>query len=316
MSEDYSWIKYIKSRITRNKNFLATLTGQTGSGKSWTALSIGEMLDPEFTADRVIFRAKELMALINSGELKSGSVIVWDEAGIDLSNRNWQSLTNKLLNYLLQTFRHKNFILIFTVPYSDFIDSASKKLFHADFEAVGINRQKQTCSLKPKLLQYNPKLGKMYYHYLKVIKAEGGTVKIKRWRVRKPSDELIAAYEAKKNAFTADLNAQIEGSLKRLVPDDIRKPLTERQSAILECWKQGITKHLDIAESIKVDRAVVTQNIKFMKNKGYLQEDYIPKNTKKKPEVGYVDIVKPIIQLNLLEKGNSRSFNRNEVEYI
>jgi ABC-type lipoprotein export system ATPase subunit len=80
-----------------NAGEFVLVCGPTGSGKSWTGLSIAELLDPEFTADRVIFKARELMKLIRDGDLKPGSVILWDEAGIDLSNRNWQSVTNRML---------------------------------------------------------------------------------------------------------------------------------------------------------------------------------------------------------------------------
>ena len=217
----YSMIRYIKKRIKNNKNFLCTITGPTGSGKSWTALSIGELLDEEFNCDRVIFKARELMKLINEGNLKPGSVIVWDEAGIDLSNRNWQSVTNKMLNALLQTFRHKNFILFFTVPYNDFIDSSSKKLFHADFETQRINKTESVVVLKPKLLQYNSNMGKWYRKYLKVNQ-NNKMVKIRRWKVPKPSKKLIDAYEERKNIFTKNLNAGIDAQLYGLEAKDKR----------------------------------------------------------------------------------------------
>ena len=68
------WISYIKQRISKNKNFLGFISGQTGSGKSWSSIAIAEQLDPEFNIDRCVFSGLELMALINSGELKRGSV--------------------------------------------------------------------------------------------------------------------------------------------------------------------------------------------------------------------------------------------------
>lgn len=213
--KQYSLVRYIHRRISNNKNFLATITGPTGSGKSWSALSMAELIDPEFNASRVIFKARDLMKLINSGSLKPGSVILWDEAGIDLSNRNWQSVTNKMLNALLQTFRHKNFILLFTVPFHDFIDSASRKLFHADFETQRINKNEGAVIIKPKLLQYNSNLAKWYRKYLKV-QINGHIVKIKRWAVPKPSDKLIKEYEEAKNKFTKDLNMDINKQLDEL----------------------------------------------------------------------------------------------------
>ena len=205
----YSIIKYIKNRIKNNKNFLCTITGPTGSGKTWSALSIASLLDSEFNINRVIFRGRELMKLINEGDLKPGSVIIWDEAGVDLSNRNWQSVTNKMLNALLQTFRHRNFILFFTVPYSDFVDSATRKLFHADFETQKIDKSKGTVVIKPKLLQYNSNMAKWYRKYLK-WRVGNGFIKIKRWAIPKPPMDLVNEYEAKRSMFTKNLNKNIE----------------------------------------------------------------------------------------------------------
>jgi len=50
----YAIIRYIRKRITQNKNFLALFTGPTGSGKSWTSLSIAEMLNEDFNISRLV----------------------------------------------------------------------------------------------------------------------------------------------------------------------------------------------------------------------------------------------------------------------
>jgi type I site-specific restriction endonuclease len=284
---DYSLIRYIHKRIKNNKNFLCTITGPTGSGKSWTALSIGEQLDKDFNVTRVIFKARELMKLINDGNLKPGSVLIWDEAGIDLSNRNWQSVTNKMLNALLQTFRHKNFILFFTVPYSDFIDTASKKLFHADFETQRINKEDEVVVLKPKLLQYNSNYAKWYRKYLK-ISSHGKIVKIRRWKVPKPSEELIKEYEIKKNLFTKSLNKEIDKQLEELEPQQkkikeidnsietntIKKKLNTIDEQILMLHNQGKSLR-EIGEIVGYKSAqTVLTRLRSIKEKNELIDSY------------------------------------------
>ncbi len=268
----YTWVKYIHQRIDNNKNFICLISGATGSGKTWVGLSMGELLDPEFGIDRVIFKGSELMDLINSGELKSGSVILWDEAGIDLSSRSWQSMMNKMLNFLLQTFRHKNLVLIMTAPYGDFIDVASRKLFHAEFETVAINKRKKTCAIKPLLLQYNSSNKKWYRKYLQVIKKGIGQIKIKRWNVPKPSDELIEVYEKKKNEFTDSLNKEIGRSLVKIEKDE--DTLTDKQRDIVEYWKQGIYNQTFIGSEIGMEGSQLSNNIKWMKKKGYNRDEY------------------------------------------
>ncbi len=291
IKKEYSWINYIKYRIKNNKNFLCAITGKTGSGKSWSALSIGEMLNDDFDIHRVVFRFKDLMRDIRSGkyEGKKGICFIWDEAGVDLSNRDWQSLTNKMINFLLQTFRHRNFILIFTVPYSDFLDSASRKLFHAEFQTVSINKRKKTTNLKPKLLQYNPAMKKWYAKYLKVIKPGNGVIKVERWEVPKPTQELIDTYEEKKTGFTSDLNDEIDAKLNTLDKSgSVRKTLTPLQENVVNLWKEGEFNQSRIGEKLVKSQGQISAVFMSLRNKGYLLEEYRKENGIR------IDLVNPL----------------------
>lgn len=231
-----SWISYIKGRIKKNRNFLGLISGPTGSGKSWAGLSICSRIDPTFGPDRIIMRMRDLMKLINSGKLKGvGRAILWDEASIDIDSKSWQSLTNKLVNSLLTTFRHQRIILLFTTPYMDFIDAATRKLFHAEFSTIGINYENKRTLLKPQRIQYNSRYKKFYYKYLRVKTPNGRRIRLERWNIPKPPNWLIEEYEQIKTNFTTQLNKDIGRQL-----DDIarkkgieRKPLTYIQKQVL-----------------------------------------------------------------------------------
>jgi len=263
MEKEYRWITYIRNRPKANKNFLGIITGPTGSGKSWTGMSICFMVDKTFTPERIVTNIKQLMELINSGKIKSGQALLWDEAGIDISSRAWQSLTNKMVNYLLQTFRHKRFILIFTTPYMDFIDSSTRKLFHAEFQTQLIDTKKKTVKIKPFLIQYNARNRKFYYKYLRII-TELGLAPVKYWNVPKPPLWLIQEYERKKLEFTKELNIDIERQLK----EGGKKPLTPLQEKAKELYE----KHGD-TEKVAELMGTSVRNVQFhlwkVKNKGY-----------------------------------------------
>ncbi len=233
---DPYWITYIKRRIKNKKNFLCFISGPTGSGKSWSALRIALMLDKNFGKDRIIMSMKELMRLINSKKLKgAGAVILWDEAGVDLSSKNWQSLTNKLINFLMQTFRHQRIILLFTSPYLDYIDASTRKLFHAEWTMTSINFKEGTAKIKPHLIQYNSRLKKFYYKYLRVRTLNRGVAPVKFWNIPKPPNWLIEQYEELKLKFTGQLNINIEKQLNELERSKIktRTPLTDIQFKVL-----------------------------------------------------------------------------------
>lgn len=246
-------------------------TGQTGSGKSWSNLAICEAIDPTFNINRVVFRGKELMDLINSGKLpdRRGNTFLFDEAGIDMSARSWQSVTNKMLNFLLQTFRHKCFILLFTTPYEDFVDSATRKLFHAEFRTQGIDFNRDCVRLRPKLLQYNPEMKKFYKKYLRVV-TPNGVRPLEIWRVFKPSEKLVKEYEEKKTKFTTELNINIGRQLHKVYNKQVTfntKPLTARQEVILELKNKGMTDE-KIGEELGISRQLVNYNVNWIRNKG------------------------------------------------
>lgn len=232
------WVRYMKRRIQLNKNFIGFVSGPTGSGKSLSSLSMAEQCDPRFSINNVVFRFKELMELINSGSLRKGSAIVFEEAGIEMDATKWQSKLNRVIRYLMETFRHRNFIMILNAPYMDFVDSGTRRLFHAEFETKGINYHSECCIIKPMLLQYNGRVRKWYYKYLRVAASES-LAPVKRWSVHKPSADLIKEYELKKKDFTTKLNKEIE---EQIDEEKNKKKPTKWQLRCRHCsysWKSN-----------------------------------------------------------------------------
>lgn len=283
-----SWIRYFIRRIQLNKNNLVVFVGSTGSGKTWSAASILEMMAEEdgvpFTIDHIVFSLKALMELVNSKKLKKGTKILFDEPQISISSREFQSEANKVFNFLLTTFRHKNWTLFFCTPYEDLLDKTTRKLFHAKFETMSININTKTCKIKPKVMEYNSQLGKFYEKFLRVCYKPRGSssnivTKLKFWDIPKPSKELIITYEKKKLDFTTNLNREI---MHRLQAYDIKKkgeidsilnrntnPLTPLQEKIVICWKKSITKQTEVAKELGVYRTQISINYKWLRNKGY-----------------------------------------------
>ncbi len=230
-----------------------------------------EAIDPDFNISRVVFSGIELMNLINSEQLKRGSCIAFEEGGIEMGNREWQSVTNKMLSFLLQTFRHRGFILVMNSPYMDFVDASTRKLFHAEFQTVGIDFKENDVKLKPHLIQYNSRLKKFYYKRLQVITDEG-LVPVDIWRVGKPSKELITAYEKRKREFTDDLNKRIMNELlaveEKRNKKQTKKLLTRVQEETLELLKEGLTTD-EIAKRRDRHPRVVRVGINQLRLKGY-----------------------------------------------
>jgi len=269
-----SMITWTKKRIKNNLNFLPIWTGATGIGKTWSAISFSYDLDSNFNAEKqIVFSFKALMELITSDWFKNlkMKIVIFDEPQTQISNKDWQSRTNKMFNFVLSTFRHENIILNFCTPYRDFLDSASMKLVHCEFECQGVNRKKQLSHIRPKLLQYNPTLKKFYRHSLHVIRNRK-VHKMKDWFVKKPPKHLTDVFEARKTEFTDKLNANILQELTQLeAPKQIgfRKELTERQQEVLDLMNE-LGNVDNVAEKLKISSPSVYAHLKLIKNKGYM----------------------------------------------
>lgn len=211
------WIPYVLNRIKHNKNWLCAITGPTGSGKSYSALALAEALDPTFSVDRVGFWAKDIIDIVNNLPERKGNVVVWDDAGVDLSHKNFQSVINKSINLLLQTCREKNFILIFTSPFTAFLDKSSRVLLHAEFQTAGINRTTNKVNIRPYRLKYNPFKDRFYWKRLSYFdKMNRCYVPINVISISKPSNALIEAYEKKKTEFTTILYQSLQKDIDKV----------------------------------------------------------------------------------------------------
>jgi hypothetical protein len=211
-----SIVKYIRDRLNpiRNQNFIGIVVGPTGSGKSFSTLRLCELVDPNFSIENVAFTPLEFMRLLNSGKLKRGSAICFDEVGVAMNSRKFQSLTNEVLNYTVQTFRSNNYCTIFTAPSYNFVDLSIRKMCHAMIETTGIDYENKLSSVKIKLIQNNPQSDKAYMKYPR-LHGDGFTLhQLEHTNLQLPSSELLKAYEAKKEIFNAKLQSNLLNKLE------------------------------------------------------------------------------------------------------
>lgn len=217
-------LENVEKRFQKNQNWLCLIVGGTGSGKSWSAIKLGEVLDPDFSIENICFYPEELLKLIKAGELKKGAVIVYDEAGITFGSRDFYTDINKALSYTLQGFRAFNYGVIFTTPSASFIDVHARKLFHNILETISLSYVNKYCVVKWKDVQHNPILDKTYYKYPRVKR--GNRIKvIKSVKIYKASDKLLKDYEEKKMRYIKHL---IKSSLEDVKREELKKhPITD-----------------------------------------------------------------------------------------
>jgi len=225
VEHDEDWfIRQVKKRLKSGRNFIVIIHGPTGSGKSYLALKIAEVLDPTFNIDRVIFDPSDFFDLVE--KLPKRAWLVFDESGAILDARRFMTVVNCVVSYVLETFRYKQICVIFTVPNLKMIDSNVRRLMHCmifqrDWGHARIYR-----------------IGTGYdgtvFAY-RIGKFEG---------VQKPSKKLCDAYEPKKQAaFKQILLRAKEAIGESEPPEDIERTPEETKEA--EDLREALHKQLD-----------------------------------------------------------------------
>lgn len=216
-SEKSIFVDMIKRKVFLfNENALIGIIGQTGSGKSYASLRLAyEIEGDKFDVNnQVVFSAKEFMELVQSGVLEKGSVIIYDEGGVGQDARSFMSIINKAFNYVMQTIRFKNYIIIFTTPNLRFLDYQIRSLFHFIIwmDSSGKNMSQKMSSGKMYYMDADWYEGKNYRWYPRI--SSGDKIrKLKIVKFKLPPANIVRIYEQKKKAFTDELYKDITSQL-------------------------------------------------------------------------------------------------------
>jgi hypothetical protein len=230
--------KEILSRVKANKNFLGTLCGATGSGKSYFSIGVGERYFKDFTVDDIVFTIKEYLDRFQ--EMKPGSMIIFDE-GESFNSRQSMSAQNVEFGTILSMIRFTQVSSIFTLPDIRQVDINLVRLMHAYMYTMDIDRR--TCPLwqrtrtginffeirKDRIPQNDSRdFGRMLrYPVMDVIvrnnrtkKCYEKTIKIKELWLNAPSEELLEDYEKLKRKH---FNSAMAASKARLKFQEIKE---------------------------------------------------------------------------------------------
>jgi hypothetical protein len=196
----------------KNEHSMLAVVGREGMGKSHTALRIGELVDPGFSADRVMFSAERFVERFQDSSLGAGDVVVLDEAGVDLGNRSWYEDDQINLNKILQTVRDDNMTAIFTLPALEELDTQTENRLLAYLELL---EKKEGDFVRGKFkrlkIDRGPKRKGTYEKYPRRLR-EGRKQMIQSIAFTPPTQDLVEAYEQRKAQFKQSLYDDLLGS--------------------------------------------------------------------------------------------------------
>ena len=122
------------------------------------------------------------------------------------------SNNNRTFGAIMQTFRHKNFCVFFTVPDMSMIDKQVRLLTHCVARTIGIDFSAEKCILQPYFLENDFLTGFQKWRQFR-IKTADARYRLNMIRVFKPDSVMIRAYKARKEEFTKLLNLKSQDKL-------------------------------------------------------------------------------------------------------
>ena len=267
LKEGELFCKWMHNRLIRsNKNVLGVELGPTGSGKSYRDLRKAELwykyhFNEEFPAENICFGVASVIKLISKGKLRRGDVIIFEEAGVNLGNLDFQQKISKMFTYVLQSFRSMNIAIFFNLPYFSMLNKSARMLMHYQFESAGIDQKIGENICKPFFVQVNQSTGKPYRHYPWVYH-KGNPIKIERLGFMKPSQYLLDAYEEKKQEyltktigdFSLDLDEKEKETTTKIIvdgkgPEDILTPRQYKEYKLYFIEKKSNKEIAEISET-------------------------------------------------------------------
>ena len=210
-----SLVNFILNRVNnQNRNFICIVVGPTGSGKSYACLSFADKLtNSTFNIKNVCFGTREFIDRVSSPQIKKGSVLIFEESGISMDNRNFYTSINKALSYVFEVFRTDNIVLFLNVPNITFVDKKIRELCHAVIEMKRVDYKKEISYGSMKLTKNSGLGGKTYHIHLRSTKA--GRLKITNWRFPKPNKRIIKQYEAKRLEYKIKIKSEAISAINK-----------------------------------------------------------------------------------------------------
>lgn len=195
------FVQYVKYKLRRNQSILALWVGDTGTGKSYSSISAALKIDKLFNIDRIVFDTKSFMNIINSG-LPKGSVLIYDDAGVGISNKDWYKEQVKLFGKVVQTFRSKQIITFITTPDISFIENQSRVLLNLLMQSDPMIQGLFYPKVPYKPRNYSYRNANIYYAYPRFLiydnKGVARKAVLRQIRFPMPPAEIAQQYEEKK----------------------------------------------------------------------------------------------------------------------
>lgn len=233
ISEEPFFIEWRKSEKKGYTHLILVTANRLRMGKTYAAMRIGEVLDPNFSIDNIGFDTAWYVEQADKSE--RGAILVLDEPNRAAGNRSWYTEENRGFAEYLQTNAYRGIHGLFPLPHQHLMDNAvtgvcTAQLVMSDaghgtvytFDRDQLNRSYST---------YTPRWGDL--------------------NLKPPSAKLAHAYEKKRDEYTKARNELFLRRLKESmvqVTQPAKKDIVKTILADYESFPKNNQKQLDVNE--------------------------------------------------------------------
>lgn len=261
-------LEYILRRIRKGLGVNALIIGPPGIGKSYVCLRIGESIHNALFNEKfdvkthVVYDLPSAFRFVRNVTRK-GEVLVIEEVSVIASARRSMATENVTLNYLLDTVRKKQVILLLNGPHIKAIDKHIQRMSHMLIECLRINKKEKLTTIKAFTLTNSQDTGKVYKHRFRF-----GTREVHRSFFYIPSKEIREDYEVIKSEFMEGLYKRMEEkNEKKMGRENKELPALKRFSMPTENQLAGYKAYLKYknydkaAESLNVSHTTIRNRV-------------------------------------------------------
>lgn len=171
---------------------------------------------------RIVFKPSHVMKFLAEKHSR-GSVIVWDETGVEGDARDYMSKKNKLLKRTVETIGSKNYILILTAPSLKSFDTGFRRMVNFIIKAKGmITRKDGSVWTSASILATRPNelTGDVFFKNLFIREQKfGGRGKIANYLFPSPPEFIEKPYKRMKELYQNALYTDYKNELEHM--DDL-----------------------------------------------------------------------------------------------
>lgn len=272
-------IKHIVNyRFRQKKNTIFAVCGGVGEGKSYTALKIAEMIQPDFSPkEQIVYNPQQFLEIMNKVKEKGYKVVILDEAHVTVPAKTWYSFTNLAMSFVTSTFRQVHpIVIIIVTPNVNWVEKSIREM--VNYYAVVERTYDGPIIMKLYQIGFNYFNIRDQLPYLKKIRfGWKGEVKVLRYiLVGLPSKRIIDEYEEISVYFKKKL---IERELERVLEGLERKGRItgrlEKISSMLQENKELLESLLKDKEEMKLKRLEIKKLFKLSPEEINVLEDML-----------------------------------------